>query len=232
MGFERPAFGRRRSINAKELAERQAIKSEAPQRVFPDEVWDTEAGDTLRENGIHPESEINQRPTQESANARFEEEYAKQRAYVEHVNAQLPQGAKVAPYAMLPWELWNGRFGEMLAMRCALWAPGAWNQMLLAEDEHSSAILGLPVHPGAYPDGLMEEIERLLEEAHAPIAGLIEKTQVEQSVSWDQINACDEAYQDLMRKVIMMSHYLGSMCIGEEAWARHTEVFGTNVGWY
>lgn len=232
MGFERPTFGRRRAINARELAEREAQVSEAPERVLPDEVWDTEAGDTLRENGIHPETEINQRPTQESANARFEEEFAKQRAFLDQVNAQLPEGAKVVPYAMLPWELWNGRFGEMLAMRCALWAPGAWNQMLLAEDAQSSAILGLPQHPGGYPEGLMEEIERLLEEAHAPIAGLIEKTQVEQSVNWDQINAYDDAYQDLTRKVIMMSHYLGSMCIGEEAWEHHKDIFGMNVGWY
>ncbi len=232
MGFERPAFGRKRAINAKELAEREAVVSEVPQRVFPDEIWETEAGETLRENGIDPESEINQRPTQESADARFEEEFSKQRAFIDQVNTQLPEGAKVAPYAMLPWELWNGRFGEVLAMRCALWAPGAWNQMLLADDEHSSAVLGLPQHPGAYPDGLIDEIERLLDEAYAPIAGLMEKVHVEQNFGWNEVNAHGEAYEDLMRKVITMSHYLGSMCIGEAAWERHKEIFGTNIGWY
>ncbi len=232
MGFERPAFGRRRTLNARALAEREAIVSEAPQRVFPDEVWESEAGDILRENGAHPDSEFNQRPTQESANARFEEEFAKQRAFIEQVNAQLPAGAKVAPYAMLPWELWDGRFGELLAMRCALWAPGAWNQMLLAEDAHSSAVLGLPEHPGGYPDGLIDEIERLLDEAYAPIAGMMEKVHSEQRFGLNEVEAHGEAINDLMRKIITMSHYLGSMCIGEEAWERHKEVFGMNVGWY
>lgn len=232
MGHEPQTFGRRRVINARELAEREAGVSQAPQRIIPEEVWEGEAGDTLTEMGVHPDSPINQRPTQESANARFDEELAKQRAFIEEANAHLPQGVRVVPYAMLPWELWNGRFGELLVIRCALRAPGAWNQMLLAEDAHSSQVLGLPQHPGSYPDGLIAQIENLLEEAYAPIAGMFEKVHAEQNVGWDQVQAHEEAINDLTKKVIGLSHYLGSMCLGEEVFAHHKQLFGMNVGWY
>ncbi|MBV7259449.1 hypothetical protein [Erythrobacter crassostreae] len=230
--MERPAFGRRRTISARDIAEREAVVSEAPHRVIPEEVWEGEAGDALTEMGLHPDSPENQRPTQESANEKFEEEAAKQQAFLAQANAQMPEGVSVVAYAMLPWDLWNGRFGELLAMRCGLWAPQAWNQMLLAADEQSSVALGLPQHPGGYPEGLIEEIERLLDEAYAPIAGLMEKTRVQQNFGWQEVEAHDQAIQDLTQKIIAMSHYLGSMCIGEEAFNRHKEIFGMNIGWY
>lgn len=232
MGIEGTGFGRRRSLNAAALAEREAAVSPAPQRVIPEEVWEGEAGDALCEAGLHPDSPENQRPTQESADALFDEQFAKQQAFLEQVNAQLPEGASVVAYAMMPWELWNGRFGEVLAMRCGLWAPGAWNQMLLAADGHSAAVVGLPQHPGGYPQGLLEQIENLLDEAYAPIAGLIEKTHAQQGFGWNEVEAHQQALNELAQKVIAMSHYLGSMCIGEEAFAHHKQVFGMNVGWY
>ncbi|MEM6476795.1 MAG: hypothetical protein AAF687_11565 [Pseudomonadota bacterium] len=232
MGFQRPVFGRRRSINAREYAQRGAEPNQRERQIIPESAWEGEAGDALTEAGLHPNSPENLRPTQETANAQFEEEFAKQKAFLEKVNSQLPEGTSVVAYAMLPWELWNGRFGELLAAQCKLWAPQAWNQMLLAADQRSSLVLDLPQHPGQYPDGLIEQVERLLDEAHAPIAGMMEKTRAEQSFGSEQVQAHDEALKELTQKVIAMSHYLGSVCIGEEAFARHKEVFGMNLGWY
>ena len=232
MGFEQPTFGRRRSINAREIAQREANLSQPAQRIIPEEVWESDAGDFLNEMGLHPDSPENLRSTQETAGQKFEQELAKQHAFLAQANAQLPEGASVVCYAMLPWELWIGRFGELLAVKCSLWAPQAWNQLLLPADERSSAILGLPQHPGYYPEDLINEIERLLDEAYAPIAGLVAKSHAQQGFGWDEVNAHDQAIQELGRKIIMMSHYLGSMCIGEEVFNRHKEIFGMNVGWY
>lgn len=201
------------------------------ERTVPRELWDGPAGETLNAMGHGPDDPRNFALTQERADAKVEEEFAIQRAYLDHLNAQLPEGVSVCAYAMLPWELWNGRYGHLLAVVCKLYPQQPWNNLWLAADERSSAALGLPQHPGFYPDWLVPQVEGLLGELHDHFAQACGQVGEGGQVQWAQLEHYEQETTEILRKVIALSHYVGSMCIGEDAFARHKEIFGMQIGW-
>lgn len=227
-GRKPPSFGQRTAAPAVTVA---AAPDVAPARIVPAETWDGPAGDILRDVGLEPNSPENQRMTQERADALQTEQIEIQRQFLERVNAQLPSGTAVVPYAMLPWALWNGPYGEMLAATCGLWPQQPWNTMLLAADPHSSAVLGLPEHPGVYPEGLIAQLERLLGELREGMDAEMARARAAPCLRWDAVEAWEAARVAMIPDIIAMSHYVGQMCVGEEAFVRHKQLFGKTLGW-
>ncbi len=231
MTIHRPVFGRKPSSVAPRLAP-HAVANDAPaKRILPEELWDGPAGDTLREAGLEPDSPANHRPTQADADARQREEIEWQYGFLAKVNSQLPVGTSVVAYAMLPWELWNGPFGEMLAVTCDLWPTQAWNTMLLAADQRSSFVLDVPEHPGGYPANLIPDLERLLGELREGMDGAMARAKDAPTLDWEGVQAWEAERQAMIPKIIAMSHYVGQMCLGDEAFARHKRMFAATLGW-
>ncbi len=231
MTIHRPVFGRKAS-SPPPRAVPHAVANDAPaKRILPEELWDGPAGEALREAGLEPDSPANHRPTQADADARQREEIDRQVAFLAHVNAQLPEGNAVIAYAMLPWELWNGRFGQMLAVTCDLWPQQPWNTMLLAADQRCSFVLDLPEHPGGYPAELLPQLEQLLGEMRADMDAEMARAKAAPDLTFDAIQAWDAARLAMVPKVIAMAHYVGEMCLGETAFARHKQLFGATLGW-
>lgn len=236
MTIHRPVFGRKNTTFGQRTAATQpaphAVANDAPaKRILPEELWDGPAGDTLREMGMHPDSPSNHRMTQADADARQREEIEWQRGFLAKVNAQMPSGTSVVAYAMLPWELWNGPYGHMLAVTCGLWPTQAWNTMLLAADQRSSFVLDLPEHPGGYPADLIPQLERLLGELREEMDAKMAKAKAAPGLTLDAIEAWDAARVAMIPNIMAMSHYVGQMCMGEQAFARHKAVFGATLGW-
>lgn len=231
MTIHRPVFGRKAS-SAPPRVVPHAVANDVPaKRILPEELWDGPAGDTLREAGLEPDSPANHRPTQADADARQHEEIEWQRGFLIKVNSQMPAGTSVVAYAMLPWELWNGPFGEMLAVTCDLWPTQTWNTMLLAADHRSSLVLDVPEHPGRYPANLIPDLERLLGELRVGMDAEMAKAKAAASLSWNDVQAWEAARVAMIPKIVAMSHYVGQMCIGEEGFARHKRMFAETLGW-
>lgn len=232
MSIQRPVFGRKTSgFGRKPTVQAQPQSAPQGQRILPAELWEGETGDMLRELGFQPDDPQNFAVTQERADAMQDEQIARQRQFLDRVNSQMPSGTSVVAYAMLPWELWNTRYGHMLAVNCGLWPQQPWNNMLLAADQRSSMVLDLPEHPGGYPQGLMENLERLLGELRQDMDAQMDQIMASQNLTWDGVQSWDHAAKAMVPKIIAMSHYVGQMCIGEEGFARHKQLFGATLGW-
>lgn len=240
MTIYRPVFGRKQTDVAQANVTQgssprvvpHAVANDAPaKRILPEEMWDGPAGDALRDMGMHPDSPANHRMTQADADACQREEIEWQRSFLAKVNAQMPSGTSVIAYAMLPWELWNGPYGHMLAVNCGMWPQQAWNTMLLAADQRSSAVLDLPEHPGGYPGGLVPQLEALLEELREDMDARMAQAKSAPDLTFDAIDAWDQARLAMIQKIIAMSHYVGQMCIGDAAFARHKQLFAATLDW-
>lgn len=137
----------------------------------------------------------------------------------------------MAPYAMLPWSLWQTEFAQMLMVVCEYYPTQSWNTMLLAEDERSSAVLGLPVHPGAYPHNLqatailyLTEYRKTMDAAHR---------QADEALAQGELGmrAFGKAVDDLKANVAALAHILAGHTFGDEVYDRHLEMFGKMLGW-
>ena len=231
MTRHRPVFGRKQSVAPPGVAP-HAVANDAPaKRILPEDLWDGPAGGTLREAGLEPDSPTNHRMTQADADARQREEIEWQRGFLMKVNSQLPSGTAVVAYAMLPWDLWIGPFGEMLSVTCGLWPTQKWNTMLLADDQRSSTALDLPEHPGGYPANLIPDLERLLAELREGMDAEMARTKATPTLASDTIEAWEAARVAMIPRIFALSLYVGQMCIGEEAFARHKQMFGDTLGW-
>lgn len=235
MTFQRPVFGRKQGGFGRRVvppaAPQPAARETSAERILPDEIWDGPAGDSLRAMGMHPDSPANRRVTQADADALQNDAIEHQRQFLDRVNAQMLSGTRVVAYAMLPWELWNGRFGHMLAITCGMWPQQPWNTMLLAADQRSSMILDLPEHPGGYPDGLIPQVERLLGELRGGMDGAMAEAKAAPELTFDAVDAWDEARTAMIPDIIALAHHVGRICIGEEGYARHRALFGKTLGW-
>jgi hypothetical protein len=225
MTIHRPVFGR------KQTGSSVPANDAAAKRILPADVWDGPAGETLRTMGMEPDSPANQRMTQERADALQDEQIALQRQFLDRVNGQMPAGTRVCAYAMLPWALWNGPFGHMLAVTCGLWPQQPWNTLLLADDQRASAVLGLPEHPGGYPSDLIPQLERMLGELREGMDAEMARAKAAPELDWNAIESWDKARAAMIPQIIALAHYVGQMCIGEAAYERHKEMFATTLGW-
>lgn len=232
MTFGRRTFGRKQVVAAPPpVPQHPGPDDDGISRIIPKAVWDGPQGDFLRKLGRSPDDPGNMLPTQDLVQARHDAAFAEQTRFVERINGQLPAGTTVAPYAMVPWSIWHGRFGQML-MVCAEFYPAQpWNTMLLAEDERSSFVLDLPKHPGAYPPQLQPAMEKHLAEFETALNEAREYTDRSMASGEMDVKVFGDALHVLKRDVIAMANTFASITFGEEVYDKHLEMFGPTLGW-
>lgn len=230
MTIQRPVFGRKRS-SATSVPRHPGPDDDGISRIIPKSVWDGPSGDFLRELGKSPDDASNMMPTKDLVQARHDAAFAQQTQFVDRVNSQLPEGTSVGPYAMIPWSVWQTEFGQMLMVNCEFYPTQPWNTMLLPDDERSSFVLDLPVHPGAYPPTLQPAIERYLAEFREELDAARAYTDESFASGEMDLKVFGEALDKLKSNVIAMAHSMTSITFGEEVYDRHLRMFGETLGW-
>lgn len=224
-------FGKRKAAVSKSTdIPKPSPDADGVTRLIPQEMFSGPHGDMLKKLGFGPDDPSNLVPTQESIDAEFARRRAQQDQFLEKVNAQMPGGVKVVPFAMLPWTVWQSDHASFLMISCGYYPVDPWNTALLAADETGSMTLGLPRHPGGYPEGY-----------EAACIGAVQKIHQEHSEAYLAIQqrmqqgdrtALDDHAKVLNQtkgKVYAHAHTLFSVLFGEEVYKRHNEVFGKTL---
>ena len=170
-------------------------------------------------------------PTRDLIQARHDAAFSQQKKFVARVNSNIPPGATVAPYAMLPWELWNGPCAHVLSVVCEFFPAQPWNTMLLAEDEQTRYILDLPIHPGSYPPNLLLSVERHLENFTTEFEQVRKAVGAELSEGRFQSDKFGAAVEQLKTRIIAMANSVAAISLGEKVYERHLLLFGETLGW-
>lgn len=200
-------------------------------RIIPKSIFEGEHGAFLKELGFSPDDASNMMPTQESVQAKHDEYFAEQTRFVDKINSQLPPGTSVAPYAMLPWDVWKGEFGQMLMVTCEYYPTQPWNTMLLAEDQRSSFVLDIPEHPGCYPPNLVPSAEKHLAEFRDQLDAARTYTDRSMAAGEMDMKVFDAAVEKVKSHVLAMANTFASISLGEDVYDRHLELFGRTLGW-
>jgi hypothetical protein len=200
-------------------------------RVLPKSLWDGPNGEFLRQLGSSPDDANNVIPTQQSIDAEFARRRQSLDALTGSINASLPTGCSVIPWAMLPWSMWNGAHAEFL-LRKNMFQVDAWNTMMLPADEQTASRLKLPQHLRGAPNGLDEGATRLIGEVRAELAKAHEvvTSAMARGVLPD-FGAYQAATEKAEGSVRGIAHYLGSAVYGDEAYMAHRQQFGSALGW-
>lgn len=89
-------------------------------------------------------------------------------------NAALHGHCRAAAFLLIDPSVWNGRFGPFLHA-LDLVPHDEWNVLMLAGDEKTARLCGLPLHPGAIP-GLNVRMTEMLARLDARFAATPEAT--------------------------------------------------------
>lgn len=147
--------------------------------------------------------------------------------FVERTNATLPARVRVIPYAMLPWSLWDARNTPFLLYVCKMIPQSGWNQMLLPENEMSSAILGLPQHPRSYPPGFDDQLTTMLSQLTVAMDMLRERMQANpEMIALGESEMRKQIQFAAQTKVLQLAHFSAKMLLGEDVFSRHYQLFG------
>ena len=194
-------------------------------RVIPKAIWDGPNGDKLRQLGLSPDDPANLVLTPQRARALEDAATARINAVVAKVNAHIP-GVTVAPWAMIPWSVWEGPNAEFL-IKSDFMPSSPWNNMLLAADAESAAFFGLPQHPRAAHVGLAEHLTGLIDELRAASRDDIERNLAAISRGdFSVLDRYEELKTDRFQKLLQLARYVAADVFGAEVCARHDELFG------
>ncbi|MEL7189760.1 MAG: hypothetical protein AAGK17_09445, partial [Pseudomonadota bacterium] len=158
MTLERPVFGRKKPKNSSVDRGKTNTLSSGSRIPDNERIFDAQTFEEypfLEGLGFSPDDPSNQKPTPHTTRASIDAAYAEQISFLEGVNSQLPPGTHVAPYAMIPSEVWDGPFGAYLVGACDFMPAHPLNTMLLPADQRSSFVLDLIERPQGYPSGLV-----------------------------------------------------------------------------
>ena len=194
-------------------------------RIIPKAVWDGPNGAKLRQLGLSPDDPANLVLTPQRARALEDAATARMNAVVAKVNAHIP-GVTVAPWAMIPWSVWEGPNAEFL-IKSDFMPSSPWNNMLLAADAESSAFFGLPEHPRAAHQGLAENVTQLIDELRAASRGETERNLAAiSSGDFSVLDRYEQLKTDRFQKLLQLARYVATEVFGAEVCARHDELFG------
>ena len=224
------AFGRRTQQQAK--LERPTPDADGVTRLIPKEIWDGPQGNFLRNIGMTPDDPSNLAPTPHLMQARADAAKADQDRFLTRVNAGLPEGVSVVPWAMIPWTCWQGPSAAFLMIVCEYFPAQQWNTFLLAENERSAFVLQLPLHPGVYPAGLESGANENLAAFHAEFSKAHDG--VDKRMQAGDIEALEDhrkAARMAQGKVVAMANAFASIAFGEKVYDHHLELFGRTLGW-
>ncbi len=223
-------FGRRRAAKpAAPFPPHPGPDHDGKKRVMPLEIWEGELGQQMRELGLSPDDERNIIPDMSDYERRFDERQAELDACVKQINAQLPDGMEVIPYAMLSWALWNQQYAEtadFLLNTCDMYPVEAWNTMMLPADEKCAQMLNLPVHPRGYPAGFEDHCARIVLEIEAKHRAEIDPIlALGTNAGMDDISRHGEIRANTIRSVAGIAAGLTSVILSEEVYFRHQKLF-------
>ena len=182
-------------------------------RVFPQEVWDGEAGDFLRKVGMSPDDPSNVIVPQDPVQSRLDKMAQQQAESFCELNGNLPH--PVLPWRMLPVDCWKGEHAEFLLQTLEMLPIELWNTMLLPKDQSGAMAYGLPVYPDAVDPSFVENGTRLIGEVRQ---------------RFEAAPASPETLMEAKSNIAGLAAVFGSHTIGEEAWKRHGEIFDATLG--
>lgn len=199
-------------------------------RVFPRSLWDGPGGETMREAGFGPDDPANIVPTKDHLQAKHDALYEQEKEFLKKVNAQLP--CEVAPWAMIPWSVWQGQHADFLMTVLDLYPVGPWNLMLLPADDRGAMLLGLPRHPMSVDPEQVVAAERIIGEIRADVEKA--QAQARQSDGTGRTDGLAElgAVVDRAKdELCALAFLIGKKAFGDAVWDRHMQVFGSMLGW-
>lgn len=189
-------------------------------RVIPKEIWRGEHGKMLRDLGFSPDDEMNVMVDQSEAERRFEKRRNYQERLVAAINAMLPDNATVVPFASVPWSMWSDAHpatADFLIRTLDLYAVEPWNMLMLAADEHSQHLLGLPQHPRRPLQGHDQTCERLLLELSQKYRREAEPIlAMGAGAGWDDIRRHGEMRDAARHSVMKLAGFLAYEMFGEQ----------------
>jgi hypothetical protein len=201
-------------------------------RAIPADLWDGPNGDFLRKLGMSPDDASNLMPTQQSVQAKADAVKSAQDRKTAEVNAALPAGVAVIPWALIPWSIWSRDHADYLMITCEFYPAGLWNTMLLPADAASAQALGLPAHLRGIPDGLEDASNRLIGDIRARDAKALQAAGAAvMGGGLEGLDAFAAAKRQAAGNIVGLAHYLGAAVYGAPAWARHGELLAGKLGW-
>jgi hypothetical protein len=197
-------------------------------RIIPKAMWDGPDGDTLRRLGFTPDDPRNLALTPERARVKEDEATERMDAIVAKVNTHIP-GVTVAPWAMIPWAVWQGLNAEFL-MKADYFPSSPWNNILLPADAASSDFLGLPQHPRMAQPGLDENLTQMITELRLESCDEFDKNFAALSQGdWSALDRHETYKTAQFQKLFALAQYVAAEVFGEEVRARHNELFGIGL---
>lgn len=155
------AFGRKVTFGKKQLDMQQLGRmlrepdSDGVARVFSKELWDDpKIGALLRECGMNPDDERNRLPTAEDYIAMFAAAKERLKLRAEAYNRAMTERfgyCNATPFLVLGRPIWDGVHGAFLYAQMDLIGYDDWNIMMLAADERTRQLCGLPGNPVELP---------------------------------------------------------------------------------
>ena len=128
--------------------------ADIPKYLIPPELWDDpKIGEMLKMLGKKPDDPENLAITPEHVERMIEEGRARILRNTRELNEEIVRkgapNARVRPFWLIQDNCWTGDVGHFLIYVLRLNPYDDWNVVYLPENEDGSAILDLPVHPGA-----------------------------------------------------------------------------------
>ncbi|HYD86802.1 MAG TPA: hypothetical protein VEA80_04960 [Vitreimonas sp.] len=214
------SFGKRPSTPPQMSAPpARAADPHGRRKVFPDEIWQGQTGELLRQLGFSPDDESNLVPNAASVNARMEHGRALMEA--RHAQAQrnaqaAVAGARLRPFYLIPDPCWNGATGVFLKMTLELYPYDDWNVMFLAANERTAYMLDIAPHPDGNVPGFVASAEKFMADALA----LMNEAHEEASRTND-FAAYEHARDDLRARVKVLAGTFAREVV--QTWERRRE---------
>ena len=197
-------------------------------RVFPNAIWDGPHGDMLRQAGFLPNDPKNRALTAERMHEMADTATERMNAIVVKVEAHV-SGLSIAPWAMIPWAVWQDQNAEFL-MKRDFFQSSPWNNMLLPLDAASLGYLGLPQYPSVIQPGLVESATRLIDELRLEARDEWDMTFAKVSRGdWSALDRHETFKKGQFQKLFTLARYIANDVFGQAVCARHDELFGIGL---
>ncbi len=202
-------------------------RPEPRQRVFPKSAFSGSTGDMLNKVGFNVDGPENLMPTQDDYQQKLNDLQAKEKAFIDKINAQLGQNMQVSPWAMIPFSCWmEGPHASFLYERVDLFPFGPWNLLLLPDTDMSAVILGMDKNPKSVSQQQIEICNKFIGQAKESVR--VAKAEAERGMARMDMDALDgfSAARTKARNAIMtLAFQLGKQIIGEKSFVQSRTMF-------
>ncbi len=187
--------------------------SELPKYLIPPEVWDDpKIGGVLKMLGKKPDDPDNLTITPADVERMVAEGKVRIARMTREINDKLAaggaRGARVQPFWLIQDNCWGGEVGLFLIYVLRLNPYDDWNVVYLPEDEAGSAILDLPMHPGAAIPALSDYGEQHILQLKSRLMEAL----AEAERSFD-FGAYDDAHKQTVASVKALAEYFSALLV-------------------